>query len=220
MIFQNTHLRPHIMSRSFINLNNTIFILLSLLITSCERKVEPKVEPIFSYELKIDGEKQKLNDDEILKLKKYSHSICKISDFFIVNMNSTSPSPSPSTSTSTTLSTSTELSDLEEKTLDGMVATSHSRLEFNKNEFKLEMKELLLEGINTKAITIEDIKALKNIFLFFEKKKSEWTNVNFYTSDRGGENENIFEYFTMHFERSNVVCNKKIVMKDKKTSGE
>ena len=202
------------MSRSFINLNHTILILLSLLLTSCEPKVELKVEPHDFYELKIDGEKQKLNEDETLKLKKYSRSICKISDFLIVNMNSTS------TSTSSTLSTSTELSDLEEKSLDGMVATAHSRLEFNKNEFKLEMKELLLEGINTKAITIEDIKALKNIFLFFEKKKSGWMNVNFYTSDRGGENENIFEYFTMHFERSNVVCNKKIVMKYKKTSGE
>jgi hypothetical protein len=204
------------MSRSFINLNHTILILLSLLLTSCERKVELKVEPHDFYELKIDGEKQKLNEDETLKLKKYSRSICKISDFLIVNMSSTSTS----TSTSSTLSTSTELSDLEEKPLDGRVATAHSRLEFNKNEFKLEMKELLLEGINTKAITIEDIKALKNIFLFFEKKKSGWMNVNFYTSDRGGENENIFEYFTMHFERSNVVCNKKIVMKYKKTSGE
>ena len=203
------------MSRSFINLNHTILILLSLLLTSCEPKVELKVEPHDFYELKIDGEKQKLNEDETLKLKKYSRSICKISDFLIVNMNSTS------TSTSSTLSTSTELSDLEEKSLDGMVATAHSRLEFNKNEFKLEMKELLLEGINTKAITIEDIKALKNIFLFFEKKKSGWMNVNFYTSDRGGENENIFEYFTMHFERNNVVCMKKQVhKKDKKTSVE
>ena len=68
------------MSRSFINLNHTILILLSLLLTSCERKVEPKVEPNDFYELKIDGEKQKLNEDETLKLKKYSRSICKISN--------------------------------------------------------------------------------------------------------------------------------------------
>ena len=49
---------PNFMSKSFINLNHTILILLSLLLTSCERKVESKAEPIDSYELKIDGEKQ------------------------------------------------------------------------------------------------------------------------------------------------------------------
>ena len=165
------------MSRSIINLHHTILILLSLFLTSCERKVESKVEPIFSYELKIDGEIQKLNEDEVLKLRNYRSSICKISDFIIANMNSTSTSTSTSKNTSRketlSTSTSTEFSDLEKKPLDEMVVTStHSRLEFNKNEFKLEMKKLLLEGINAKAITIEDINTLDNIFLFFEKKKS------------------------------------------------
>ena len=200
------------MSRSFIKLHQIILILLSLLLTSCERKVESKVEPIFSYELKIDGEEQKLNEDEILKLRKYRSSICKISDFFSQN----------STSTSIASSTSTEFSDLEKKPLDEMVLSSHSRLEFNKNEFKLEMKKLLLEGINAKAITIEDINALDNIFLFFEKKKSGWANVFFYTSDSlSSENENRYINFTMYFERSNVVCMKKLVTKkDEKISVE
>ena len=149
------------MFKSFINLNNTILILLSLLLTGCERKVDSKVEPIFSYELKIDGETQKLNDDEILKLQRYTNSICKISGFFGIKVNRDKLSSS----------TSTNFDDLEKKPLEEMVEIStHTSLEFNKKEFQSKMERWLLEE-NIKGITIKDTHALDEIFLFADKKK-------------------------------------------------
>ena len=203
------------MFRSFINLNNTILILLSLLLTGCERKVDSKVEPIFSYELKIDGEKQKLNDDEILKLQRYTKSICKISGFFGLKVNRDKLSSS----------TSTNFDDLEKKPLEEMVEVStRTSLEFNKKEFQIKMERWLLEE-NIKGITIKDTYALDEIFLFADKKKTGWSNINFYYSDTSSfENlKNFKEYFytTTHFERSNVVCVSRLVTKnDESNSGE
>ena len=206
---------PNFMSKSFINLNHTILILLSLLLTSCERKVESKAEPIDSYELKIDGEKQKLNADEILKLQSYTRSICKISESFGVKVNRDK----------LTSSTSTNFDDLEKKPPEEMVEIStRTSLEFNKKEFQIKMERWLLEE-NIKGITIKDTYALNEIFLLFEKKKSGWSNINFYSSDTSSfENlKNFKEYFytTTHFERSNVVCVRHLVAKnDGSTSGE
>ena len=203
------------MSRSFININHTILILLSLLLTSCERKVDSKVEPNDFYELKIDGEKQKLNDYEILKLLKNTRSICNISESFGLKVNEDK----------LTSSTSTNFDDLEKKPLEKMVEFStRTSLEFNKKEFQIKMERWLLEE-NIKGITIKDTYALDEIFLLFDQKKSGWANVNFYTSNTSSfENlKNFKEYFyeTIHFERTNVVCVRRLVTKEnEKTSVE
>ena len=92
--------------------------------------------------------------------------------------------------------------------------SKRTSLEFNKKEFQIKMERWLLEE-NIKGITIKDTYALDEIFSFFDKKKSGWSNVNIYSSNYSSfENlKNFKEYFytTTHFERSNVVCVSRLV---------
>jgi hypothetical protein len=169
-----------------------------LMLIGCEGKLEPKDV----FEVKIDGNIKKINDDEASKFSKYRNSICKVSEYF------------KTTSNKQTLATSesTVFTDGKNPPQEEIIKySSNSVFEFDIKDYKINMEKILL-GQDREIITIKDLTALDDMFLVLEKMKKNWTKVDVYSSDTSSfENLKNFKeywYFNMHLERNTVVCEK------------
>jgi hypothetical protein len=170
---------------------------LALMLIGCEGKLEPKEV----FEVKIDGEIQKLNDDEISKFLSYKNSICKVSEYFEQRISQESP----------------EFIDEKIKPKQEVVIKTSSSLIFNINDFKTSMEKLLLER-DIKVINNKDLNALDDMFLALKKMKNNWANADVYLSDTSSfenlKNFKEYSFSKMYLERDKVVCESQLSTKN------